>query len=195
MMFLADSPESPQTIAAEMGVECGQLITPLTKRTNVGRVPWALDNGAFSHFDTKQFQRILKRELPNKSRCLFVAAPDVVGDARRTLECFEHWLGALHGWPVALVIQDGAEHLGIPWRLLRAVFIGGSTEFKCGPKAVAVIKAAQIMGKHVHVGRINTRDRWDYFDKLGVDTCDGTGLARYSHMRKAINAPNLLDAV
>ena len=190
MIFLADSSESNEAVSADMGVEVGQLITPLTKRTNRGCV-WAMDNGAFARFDADTFKRILKRELPNRRHCKFVAAPDVVGSAIRTLECFEHWYGTLHGWPVALVAQDGVEHMRIPWNLIQAVFIGGSTEFKVGRHAAAIVKAAKCMGKWVHVGRVNTPNRWDYFEEIGADSCDGTGLSRYSHMRTEINKANL----
>jgi hypothetical protein len=66
------------------------------------------------------------------------------------------------------------------------VFIGGSTNWKCGEHAVHIIKAAQALQKWVHVGRVNGAERWEHFEKLGVDSVDGTGLARYSHMRRAI---------
>ena len=42
------------------------------------------------------------------------------------------------------------------------------------------------IGKWCHVGRINTPGRLEYFQAFGADSCDGTGLAQYSHMRKAI---------
>lgn len=38
----------------------------------------------------------------------------------------------------------------------------------------------------VHIGRVNTPGRFERFEKLGADSIDGTGLARYSHMRAAI---------
>ena len=193
MLFLADASESHDVIASELKCEVGQLITPLTRRKNRGGV-FGIDNGAFAHFDAKSFRSLLKRETPNKDRCLFVAAPDVVCSARRTLECFEqHWRAELEGWPLALVMQDGQENLPIPWALISCIFVGGSDEFKLGPYATHCIKAAQIMGKYVHVGRINTPNRWEYFEKLGVDSCDGTGLSRYTHMRNRVADLNLFD--
>ena len=74
----------------------------------------------------------------------------------------------------------------MPWDAVDAVFIGGSTNWKCSIAAVQIIQAAQLLGKHVHVGRVNGPERWEHFDKLGVDSADGTGIARYSHMREAI---------
>jgi hypothetical protein len=55
------------------------------------------------------------------------------------------------------------------------------------------------MGKYVHVGRVNTPGRFRYFEDLEVDSIDGTGLSRYTHMREEIwqayNQPNLLSAL
>jgi hypothetical protein len=178
------------TAAAELGdVPFGQLITPLTRRANQGHT-FGIDNGAFARFDADGFLSLLERQKPYRERCKFVAAPDVVGSARRTLECFRHWFPKLHGWPVALVAQDGQEDLDIPWSLIDAVFIGGSTEWKLSEFAAAIIKAAQVMGKWVHVGRVNTPDRFRRFEELGVDSCDGTGISRYSWMRGRIAGRN-----
>jgi hypothetical protein len=52
--------------------------------------------------------------------------------------------------------------------------------------AAAIVKASKVIGKWCHVGRINTPGRLDYFTNLGADSCDGTGMARYSHMREKI---------
>ena len=110
--------------------------------------------------------------------------------ARRTLEVFDEWKQRLADWPLALVCQDGQEHLPIPWKAIAAVFIGGSTEWKMGPHAMTCIKAAKAIGKWVHVGRVNTPGRFEYFEKLGADSLDGTGLSRYSHMREAVHREN-----
>jgi len=82
-------------------------------------------------------------------------------------------------WPLAFVAQDGIEDLAIPWRDLQAIFLGGTTEWKLSQSAVDVIRTAKILGKHTHVGRVNTRGRWKHFEQLGVDTCDGTGFSRF----------------
>jgi hypothetical protein len=52
--------------------------------------------------------------------------------------------------------------------------------------AAAIVKASKVIGKWCHIGRINTPGRLEYFEQLGADSCDGTGLAQYSHMRLAI---------
>ena len=187
MLALLDNGQDLDTCAAEIGCEVGQLLTPLTRyRLRDPQKPWAIDNGAFAKFDHKDFLALLKREEHHRENCIFVTVPDVVGSARRTLEVFEHWKPSLAGWNLALACQDGQEHLPIPWADIAAVFIGGSTGFKCGEGAAQIIKAAKAIGKWVHIGRVNHPDRFDHFEKLGADSFDGTGVARYSHMRKAI---------
>lgn len=158
----------------------GQLLTPLTRYTRWSE-HFAIDNGAYTRFDRAAFDALLEREHDHVKQCLFVAVPDVVGDGRRTLEVFfnRHQLLSPR-WPLAFVCQDGSEDHAIPWDSIVAVFIGGTTEWKMSQYAAAIIKAAKILGKHTHVGRINTAERWNHFEKLGVDTCDGSGLSRFS---------------
>ena len=189
MIALLDNGQDLDDCAAEIGSEVGQLLTPLTRyRLRNPKALWAIDNGFFSHAAIDAYLALLQREAHHREKCLFVTLPDVVGSARRTLEVFEFWRRReeLRGWKRALVCQDGQEHLPIPWNDISAVFIGGSTNWKCGEHAVHIIKAAQALQKWVHVGRVNGAERWEHFEKLGVDSVDGTGLARYSHMRQAI---------
>lgn len=189
MIVMLDSPpSSPFDVSEkELGFPVEQLFTPLT-RFNPQRPDdhFAIDNGAFSSFNARGFLSCLEKHEPRKSLCRFVAVPDVVGSAIRTLECFDHWRKKIDSWPLALVAQDGQEHLPIPWDQIAAVFIGGTTHWKLSKGAAAIVKAAKVVGKWAHVGRINTPDRFDYFRDLGADSCDGSGLARYSHMREAI---------
>lgn len=171
----------------ELGCSVEQLFTPLTRyspQRQDGR--FCIDNGAFSNFDPKAFLSLLKRETPRRGLCRFVAVPDVVGSARRTLEVFDHWAPALQEWPLALVCQDGQQDLPIPWDRIAAVFIGGSTDWKMSNHAACCIKASKAIGKWCHVGRVNTPARFEHFEKLGADSIDGTGLSRYSWMRVRI---------
>lgn len=189
MLVLLDTSESLDTAAEELGCEVEQLLTPLTRFTpQRPESRFAIDNGAFAGLDIKKWQSLLDREHPRKSLCIFVTAPDVVGSARRTLELFDYWQPQLtaSGWRIALVAQDGQENLPMPWDRMQAVFIGGSTEFKLSHHAAHIIKAAKAMDKWVHVGRVNTPGRFEYFEQLGADSIDGTGLSRFSHMREKI---------
>ena len=183
MIVFLDTNNDLAECEVEIGRSVGQLITPLTRFQNQGR-KFAIDNGAFAGFKPDGFRSLIKRELLNKYLCTFVCAPDVVGSARRTLECFKPWFSELNGWPIALVAQDGIEDLEIPWSLISAIFIGGSTEFKLSKSTVHIIRAAQALEKWVHVGRVNTPIRFEKFEELGVDSIDGSGISRYSHMRE-----------
>lgn len=187
MIVLLDTSHDLDTCAEELGCEVGQLLTPLTgfRLRNPDR-PWAIDNGAFAGFDSKAYLARLRRSEEHREKCLFVTAPDIVGSARRTLEVFERWKDRLSGWPLALACQDGQEHLPIPWDDIKAIFIGGSTAWKLSEHSTHCIKAAKALDKWVHVGRINDPARFEHFEKLGADSCDGSGIAQYSHMREAI---------
>lgn len=141
---------------------------------------WALDNDCFNGLDREAFIRMLKRfqAVPG---CLWATAPDVVGDAKATLIRFRMWEPVIRyfGYKVALVAQDGLETMEIPWNSFDALFIGGSTEWKIGPDAAAIIREAKRRGKWVHMGRVNTRKRLNYAIAIGCDSIDGTGLCRF----------------
>lgn len=187
-LLIDNNPKQIARVASQFSFIGGQLLTPLTRNSDAGG-DYGIDNGAFSGFPKDAWLSLLERQSAEVGRCLFVALPDVVGAARRTLEAFDHWSQIINSrWPLALVAQDGIEDLDIPWRLMKAVFIGGSTEWKMSNAAADVVRCGVIMGRHVHVGRINTPERWIHFDKLGADTCDGSGVSRYDHMLKAIDA-------
>lgn len=202
MKLLIDtSPRKLKELISEELV-LGQLITPLTKYSDAC-LPYGIDNGAFSRFDKKSFSRIIDRQDHAVDRCLFVAIPDIVGNARRTLEIWDQRFNFVPPkWPLALVAQDGIESLQIPWREMQAIFIGGSTEWKDSRCVVDIVKTAKTLGIHVHVGRVNTARRFKHFSALGADTCDGSGIARFSHMLEDLKAlietpvsPELFDNV
>ena len=190
MIPLLDTSADLDLCASEIGCGVGQLMTPLTGFSNKARpkgYPWAIDNGAYAGFNAHNFKRRISREgRAGKQGCLFVAMPDVVGNARRTMECFDYWASQYHGvWPLALVAQDGIDDVAIPWGMLAAIFIGGTTSFKSSSSARDVAITARTLGKHVHVGRVNDPVRYAAWVELG-DTCGGTGLSKHSHQRLAL---------
>ena len=193
---MLDTSESLDVCRAEIGCDVEQLFTPLTRfKCQDPDAHFGIDNGCFKRFNEQAFLALLERESPRKHLCRFVCCPDIVASAIRTLEIFERWKRRLEGWPIALVAQDGLESLSIPWDEINAIFIGGSTQWKDGPHAAAIVKTGKILGKWVHIGRINTPGRFEKFEGLGADSMDGSGLARYSWMRdriwKAQNEPLL----
>jgi hypothetical protein len=143
-------------------------------------LPWAADNGAFAGFDPAAFCRLLGR-IAGQSGCKFVACPDVVGNADETARLFYIWQPIIKslGLPVALVLQDGQEHVGIPWNMVDALFVGGSTKFKLGPVAARMVREGKKRGKWCHMGRVNTRQRFRYAYELGCDSVDGSGFSKW----------------
>lgn len=147
-------------------------------------LPWAADNAAFTGFDPAAFCGMLAR-LSGRPGCLFVACPDVVGRAAETLALFGVWEPIIRsvGLPVALVAQDGAEALPVPWDRFDALFVGGSTDWKLGRGAAALVAEARRRGKWVHLGRCNTRKRFRHAFALGCDSVDGSGFSRWPDQR------------
>jgi hypothetical protein len=162
--------------------ELGLMATPLTGY-DLDRLPgviWAADNGCFSdRWDADRWWAWLQRWTHRAGDCLFAVAPDVVGDHQATVAKSAPWLQPIRdlGYPVAWVAQDGWDEATTPWDSFDWLFIGGSTEFKCGVVAARAAKAALARGKRVHMGRVNSGRRVAWASLLGCDTVDGTKLA------------------
>lgn len=175
----------------------GRLVQPRhyssIERTAAEGIPWAADNDAFHQFKRDPFLRMLDR-LAGLPGCLFVAAPDVNPDAKRTAELFEEWEPVIHahGLPVALVAQNGQQE---PlWHRFEALFIGGDNQFKLGHDGERWLREAKERGKWTHVGRVNTLRRIAYARTIGADSVDGSQWARWKrvHLRNglaAVSAP------
>lgn len=186
-ILLDQSPKIIEEKSQRFNYDLWQLRTPLTAYALSG-CPYGLDNGCFSEFQELAWFRML--EEAREYQPLFVCLPDIVGDARRTLELFDQFTQATKGLPRALVLQDGIGAFNIPWDEIDAVFIGGSDSFKISDEAINAAKAAKILNKWVHVGRVNTALRVQNWMGLG-DSLDGSGISRYDHMLEdVINAIN-----
>jgi hypothetical protein len=144
---------------------------------------WAGDPGCLSGPEfVKRFNREvvllwLEAMNPYSETCLFIAAPDHVGNAAATVAALEEFSVMLRAWPIAFVAQDGQESLPFPSQRWETLFIGGSTEWKISDACISVIKRAQVLGKRIHIGRVNNWRRYEHFRSLkGSEefTCDGT---------------------
>lgn len=171
----------------------GHLKTPSTGYL-IGHVKvWAMDNGAFTGKypgDDAYIER-LQRHLPDLDRCLFAAAPDVLYNARATLERLPSMSPRIRslGYPVALVGQDGMHDLEVPWHLVDWLFVGGSNEWKQGPGGEELIRQAHNNGKPIHIGRVNSRKRFRWAHQQGASSCDGN----YLGFGPEVNLPKLLS--
>lgn len=178
-IMLDCSPAKIMTYRARFGMDFLQLRTPLTKYARAPGIAYGLDNGCFERFERAVWERLL--DEAETDRPIFVTLPDIVGDAARTIELFDVFKLRTNGLPRALVLQDGIQHVRIPWDDLDAVFVGGSDHFKYSREAVNAAKAAKLLGKWVHVGRVNTAGRVRNWIGL-ADSLDGSGISRYDHM-------------
>lgn len=155
----------------------GMLVTPLLKVDMPGMiklgVPWAADNGAFSGFCPAKFRQFVAR-IKGYPRCEFLVCPDVVGNARATIDLFNEWEEELlcSGYPIAFVLQDGQEKYPLP--TADAYFVGGSTGFKLSAAADSLIAEGQRRGAWIHMGRVNTIRRLKHAHKRHIDSVDGT---------------------
>jgi len=156
----------------------GQLLTPLTKYKKC-EVVFGVDNGGFTGAKPEGFSKILKRYFEFKDQCLFAAVPDKVGDHKETLAMWDAYNHLADGYKKAFVVQDGFD--GWPSNA-DAIFLGGSTEFKDSYEAEQIVTTALDCKMHVHIGRVNTYDRFYKFHCLGANTCDGSGISMYDHM-------------
>lgn len=141
--------------------------------------PWAMDNGAFSGFDPGAFVRMLEQFYPWRDGCLFVTAPDVVGDAASTLALWPFWSRLIRGlgFQAAWVAQDGVRPELVP--TFDALFVGGSTAFKEGAQARGLCAYAKARGLWVHWGRVNGKRRLALAQLAGADSIDGTGFSMF----------------
>lgn len=158
----------------------GCIATPAQGNKIPEGVDWVADNGAFSdRFDEGKWWKFLNDNAHRADTCAFAVAPDVVADAAATLERSTPWLPRIRalGYPAAFVAQDGQESLDVPWDNFDVLFVGGSTAWKLGTHAAALVAEAKARGKGVHCGRVNSQVRMRYMTHIGVDSCDGTFLA------------------
>lgn len=174
----------------------GMIATPRQGNPIPDGALWCADNGCFGKGfpgEDAWFAWLESFTDEERARCLFATAPDVVGDADATLERSAPWLARVRslGFPVAFVLQDGIEHLGVPWGDIDAVFIGGSTEWKLGDAAAAIAKEAKQRGKWIHMGRVNSARRMRHAQAIGCDSADGTFLV----FGPDVNLPKVLGWV
>lgn len=191
MLYMAN-PSTPKVRDAMSRGQLGCMITPKQGNTvpDVGAL--GFDNGCGPGVGGKPgkgwvgetaflawLQRMAIYGRAGQDRALFAVAPDVVGNARATLERAGEWLPIIRdlGFPAALAAQDGLEHLDIPWDDFDVLFVGGSTEWKLGPAARRIVLMAKRRGKHVHFGRVNSARRFEYATAIGCDSADGTYIA------------------
>lgn len=173
----------PQAVA-HSGDGFGRLVSPrhygrITDTADAG-IPWAADNDAFLAWDDRRYTNML-RAVTNLPGCRFVVAPDVVAHSWWTVALFWQWLPSIAatGQTPAFVIQDGQDAAEVPWDEIGALFVGGTTAYKLGPDAERLGREAKRRGLWLHIGRVNSRKRYDYARAVGADSIDGTTFSMF----------------
>jgi hypothetical protein len=170
--------ENDVTRAMQAGL-IGYIATPAQTNVRPPGVVWCADNGCFGkgYPGDAGFLEWLRRQ-PGKDECVFAVAPDVVGDAAATWERARQILPLIRrlGYQVAYTAQDGLTFETAPWHEFDVLFVGGTTEWKLGPEARWIVRAAKKRGRWVHMGRVNSRQRYRYAEQIGCDSVDGTFL-------------------
>ena len=110
---------------------------------------------------------------------MFATAPDVVRDWAATWALAEPVLPRIRelGYRAAIVIQDGCTALP-PADLWDVLFVGGSTEWKLSELVYRLVAEAREMGRHTHMGRVNSWRRIRAAALSGYASADGTCLKR-----------------
>lgn len=166
------------------------IVTPKQGNKLPADVWYSADNGCYGQgWPGEEKWWAWLNTLP-ADRCRFAVAPDVVGDAAATLARSLPWLAPIRalGMPAAFVAQDGQENLPVPWGEFDVLFIGGSTTWKLGRHARALVREAKARSKQVHMGRVNSLQRLRYAEAIGCDSVDGT----YISFGPDLNLPDVL---
>lgn len=190
MLYLANPSTSKVRDAMTAGL-LGCMATPDQGNVIDPSWTWAADNGCFStKWEVGKWLGWLARQRHRIERCLFAVVPDVVADHDATLARWQEWAPVVRalGYRTAFVLQDGCTVATVPWAECDAVFIGGSTDFKLSATARQIAEEARRRGKHVHMGRVNSRRRCELAARF-CDSADGTYLA----FGPDVNLPKLLS--
>jgi hypothetical protein len=162
------------------------LNTPNSWKNPPNGMPYAIDNGGYTAFSEKRFLACLRKAQRLPHPPIFVLCPDVWSCHDRTWALWRYYypiLRAVCDFPIAFAAQDGCSPAAIPseadW-----IFVGGTDAWRSGaiPQLISI-------GRPVHVGRVNTLDRLQRYEELGVTSVDGSGWMR----RPRGEASNLLQ--
>ncbi|WP_433235294.1 hypothetical protein ACQPYK_25095 [Streptosporangium sp. CA-135522] len=178
-LYLA--PPSTLRIRAEIAAgRLGALLNPASGNRVPEQGLFGVDNAVYggNYPGDGPYLKYLERFVPHADRCLFVTAPDVVGNALATEARSRPMLAEIRamGLPVALVAQDHMEFASTWdfWDEADCLFIGGSTEWKLSDAAANLSRVASSLGKWIHVGRVNSFLRYRLV--AWADSVDGTYL-------------------
>ena len=170
-------------LARETG-KIGHLFSPDAQRGPWPWFPYALDNGAFSAWDQKNntwdelrwninsWRRMLFWAQSQKQKPLWAIVPDWIGDGAKTIERWHKFKNEVP-FPKAIAVQNGMTVEQVRDLNPDVVAVGGTTEWKWNTVEMWVKEFPR-----VHVLRCNSPDKLYYLERIGVESCDGTGWNR-----------------
>lgn len=198
MLYLAGNHATVWELRAE-GFDMGWLLSPGSERRPVraaGVMPYAVDNGLYRAPDAppappaarlRVYELLCKIDRLGWPAPFWYVVPDVPydGEASRAVTA-EHAPIMRRLFPAlkqAIAVQDGMELADAEG--FDVVFVAGSTEWK---ELTLPMWAewSRREGKLCHVARVNTARRIRMCQDAGVDSVDGTAIAR-GH-RKSMSA-------
>ncbi len=164
-------------------------------------LPYALDNGAWTafqqgtEFNAVAFERAL--DLVGEG-AEWVVIPDVVGNARASLDSLHHWYPRLRKRnlkQLLIAVQDGMTQVSIEAFIRYAkesgdqlgIFVGGTTDWKWHSLPYWS-KTAQRMNCYLHVGRVNSQEKIQECTRFNADSFDGTSVTKYAVTCRPLDA-------
>ncbi|WP_431928721.1 hypothetical protein [Nonomuraea jabiensis] len=128
---------------------------------------FCIDNGAFAgtYPGDGAYLAMLRKLRHLREWCRFVVAPDVPGSHPRTWVRSRDMLRRIRdlGFPAAFALQDWVDVDRDPVEVFDefdCLFIAGTTAFKLSSVAAAFAQAAADLGLDVHMGRVNSLQRY-----------------------------------
>lgn len=183
---------APHSIVAHLGEDgyrahAGLLTSPRNGFSPATAIAygakWAADNDCYAYwkrsevYNPRPLLLALERWKPYREHCLFVNAPDVLTNAKATLENFWWWgpIIRAYGYPVAFTVQNGVQQVGIPdWGYFDVLFIGSTNATKYSQYVFNLVTEARKRGVWVHNGRVNTPAFIRASKAMGCSSFDGT---------------------
>jgi len=178
-------------LAAEHPDELGWLIGPRHWKQPRAGLFYALDNDAFTAwrerqpFDRAAWLKMIGKVQAQPFRPAWCLVPDVVADRIGTIRAWKLHApiaAATLKCDLAFAVQDGMIAADVPSDA-SVVFVGGTTAWKW--------RTASYWCDHflrVHIGRVNGIRRLWIAQRIGAESCDGTGFFRDPINRSKLEA-------
>ena len=174
-----------QTLLANPRDDLGLMLQPGmgtfdSKRLELSTRVWGADNGRYAaadRWDAGDWLEWAASMRRWRATCLFMVAPDVVGDAQATLELSRPYLPTIRqfGFPAAFVAQNGFDSRLVNPDSFDGLFVGGREPWKFAEDGgYAAARWARSHGKKTHMGRVNSWRRLRACQVSLFDSSDGT---------------------